>query len=426
MTSPSSSASAGDLADGSDRLPFDEHLRQAMGGLRIALLNLLKSVDADPTTPQKVSRRFGVNRNLAWKVSRLIGEEDARASVRHVPGTQGLRILCERFREAGAPSELAQAVTDAMDGFLHMVEVQAGDRTALDLTLRSLRPEGDGPEGVLAARKLAFQGNSAVWGVRARLKLGLQVVVPSADGGEGGEVDIATVGGLLDFWRLRADARWPLIHYNMYADDAAADGTAPMPATVEPLEKPEDGEDGPPWIREFCSSPLPECRRVEQVAGDLFELVEGPVGNTAALSCVYGRLNRRAASFFTNTPGQTGEYQLKLNTPVEAAHLDILLHESLPLDSPPRIVVESWMQAGDSPRPLGDPIYKLDVLEEVEELPQGLPDLDSVDVPRYPDLVQQVVRATGYRLEEFRGYRVRLRYPPIPTKLKLIHPLPQL
>ncbi len=415
MTVPNPDAARPEAAVGS-RLSFDEHLSQAMGGLRSALVDLLASVEADPTTPQKISRRFQVNRNLAWKISRLIGEQDQRAAVRHVPGTQGMRILCERFREAGAPGDIVRAVGDAMEGFLHMVEVQAGDRTALDLTLRSLRPEGEGPEGVLAARKLAFQGNSAVWGVRARARLGLQVVVPSSSEGE---VDLAVVGGLYDFWRLRSDVRWPLMHHRFVSDEPT-----PEQHAVEPIDASSHEPGEPPWLREFCSMPRAACRRLPQVPGELYEIAEGPVGNTASLSCVFGQVVRHAAPFFAPEPGQTGEYQLHLNTPVEACQFDVLVHESLPLEAPPEVVLESRMQVCDTARPLGRPLYALDLQEELRELAPGLPDLASTDIPRMPELVESVLARLGRPRSEFRGYRLEVRFPPIPTVLKLIHPLP--
>ena len=415
MTSPILSAAAGNGADASCRPSFDDHLQQAMRELRIALGRLLQSVDADPKTPQKVSRRFGINRNLAWKVSRLISERDGLASVRHVPGKHGLQILCERFRDAGAPEDALNAVGLAMDGFLQMVEVQAGDRAALEMTLRSLRPEGEGPEGMLAARKLAFQGTSAVWGVRARLKLGLQVVAPSGSGAGSGDVDIASVGGLMDFWRLRADACWPLIHYRESTESIASGHRL-----VEPLEASDGACDDPPWLRDFCSVPLPRCRRVERASGALYEIADGPVGSTAAFSCVYGQVTRHAAAFPAGQEGAFPVQSLGLNLPVSAAHFDVLLHESLPVHEAPRIVVESWMQISDSPGPTERSLYRLDAQEEIEELPVGLPNLGTQDVPRYTDLVAQVVKALGRPLREFRGYRVKLRYPPIPTVLKLV------
>ena len=415
MTSPTLSTAAGDGADASCRPSFDEHLQRAMRELRIALGRLLASVGADPRTPQKVSRRFGINRNLAWKVSRLISERDGLASVRHVPGKHGLQILCERFRDAGAPEDVLNAVGLAMDGFLQMVKMQAGDRAALEMTLRSLRPEGEGPAGMLAARKLAFQGNSAVWGVRAGLKLGLQVVAPSENSPGNRNVDIASVGGVMDFWRLRADACWPLMH----SGESAA-STASGPRFVEPLQASGGDCDGPPWIRDFCSVPLPECRRVERASGVLYEIADGPVGSTAAFSCVYGQLTRNAAGFAAGQEVAVPDQSLRLNLPVSAAHFDVLIHESLPVKETPRVVVESWMQMSDSPGSPEISRYRLDAQEEVDELPLGLPNLGIQEVPRYTDLVDQVVNALGHPLREFRGYRVKLRYPPIPAVLKLL------
>lgn len=399
------------------RLDFDEHLGQAVGGLRKALLQLLGSVGADPSTPQETSRRIGINRNMSWKISRLLNEQDQRAAVRHVPGAQGMRILCERFREAGAPAELAQSVLDAMQAFLDMVKVQVGDRTALEGTLRSLSGEGAGREGVLAARKLAFQGNSSLWGVRARVKMGLQIVSP---GTRDGYIDTIMVGGLLDFWRLRSDARWPLIHYRGFADDTLASDRV-----FEQIDDSVADKDGPPWLRDFCSSPLPKCRRLPNMPGALYELTEGPVGNTAAMSCVFGRVLRNAAPFRADGADDRGEYQLLLNTPVELAHFDLLIHESLPLSEMPRIQLDSRMQVTEK-TPIGEPLYGLEIQEQVHELGAGLSNLASPDLPRYPELVEYVLGRVGKPLSEFRGYRVSLRFPPIPTVLKISHPLPNL
>ncbi len=415
MNSPPLDSPSTQVADESTRLPFDEHVQQAMGALRVALRDLLKSVEADPKTPQKVSRRFNINRNLSWKISRLISEEDVHASVRHVPGTQGVRILCERFRDAGAPDDVVQAVGDAMVGFQRMVKVQAGDRTALDLTLRSLRPEGDGPDGVLAARKLAFQGNSAVWGVRAGIKLAIQVVAP---GSEAGQVDIATVSGLVDFWRLRADARWPLIHYRCFAD-----GDVPKEQSIEPIEDLGDGQDGPPWLPAFCSAPLPDCRKRTDVEGLMYEIMEGPVGNTAALTCVYGRIVRNAASFTSDVPGQTGEHQVQMNTPVELAHFDLLVHKSLHLPESPQLLVESRLQVAGALRSIGEPIYSLKVLEQVETVNGGLDAMEDTAVPNHRDMLVRATGTLGYSADDFTCYRVTMRYPPVPSVLKLIHPL---
>ena len=81
------------------------------------------------------------------------------------------------------------------------------------------------------------------------------------------------------------------------------------------------------------------------------------------------------------------------------------------------------MQVTDR-QPIGDPLCALDVHEQVHELGNGLSNLASPYLPRYPELVARVLGTVGPSLAEFRGYWERLRYPPIPTLLRLSHRLP--
>ena len=55
---------------------FPEHLQTALQALRAAIIELLSAVGADPGKPQDLARRFGLNKNLTWKVSKIICESD--------------------------------------------------------------------------------------------------------------------------------------------------------------------------------------------------------------------------------------------------------------------------------------------------------------------------------------------------------------
>jgi hypothetical protein len=46
-----------------------------------------------------------------------------------------------------------------------------------------------------------------------------------------------------------------------------------------------------------------------------------------------------------------------------------------------------------------------------------------VDVPRYREMMEFGARQLGFGLDEFRVFRWRLKYPPIPTLALLSHPL---
>lgn len=55
---------------------------------------------------------------------------------------------------------------------------------------------------------------------------------------------------------------------------------------------------------------------------------------------------------------------------------------------------------------------------------EGPPDLLVPDLPAYPPMVQRVMERMGWRLEDFHGFRLRLRYPPIPSLAVTRYELP--
>jgi hypothetical protein len=117
---------------------FDDHCRRSVHGLRGALLELYRAVGADPTRPQEVSRRFNLNKNLTWKVARIIGAEEAFTAVPLIPGPGGLDILLDAMSQAGAPSDALTRVREAIEEFDRMIELHTGDRNQLELVLDSM------------------------------------------------------------------------------------------------------------------------------------------------------------------------------------------------------------------------------------------------------------------------------------------------
>ena len=59
-----------------DQLESD--CRQALQDLRGALLELYASLGLDPHAPQQATRRFELNKNLTWKVSKLMTTDDVQ------------------------------------------------------------------------------------------------------------------------------------------------------------------------------------------------------------------------------------------------------------------------------------------------------------------------------------------------------------
>src|SRR5215471_507782 len=98
-----------------------EETRQALQGVRGGLIELYGAVGADPTAPQDVARRYGLNRNLTWKLSRVINASGPFASLNHLPGYQGLELAIGAFESAGASREAVEQLRAAVRRFTEVV-----------------------------------------------------------------------------------------------------------------------------------------------------------------------------------------------------------------------------------------------------------------------------------------------------------------
>ena len=391
-------------------------LQEVLRGLRAALLELYQSVGADPAAPQEVSRRIGITRSQAWKLSKVLASRDPSVAARQVLGPTGFRLVLSAFETRGAPRKVLVEVRRRVAAFDAMVRRHTGDRSTFDLTLDSLQAADGDLAAVEAGRKLSFRGNSSIWGVQARMRLRLSVVQPSSR--FAGKLDLASVGGLLDFRRLRATARWPLMRHTVTHAEEVPEG-----AGLRPLDPREGDPEGPPLLRRFCSQPLPETLLRMQAGGAFHELPGGPLGNAGAMTCLFGMVLEGRASAHVTASDTRAEYVTHLNLPVEVLVVDLFVHRSLDFDLPPTAALYSRMEQEGELSPSPEDRWALPLPEELESLGSGPPHVASPHYDRHGELVRYTVRRMGSRLEDFRGYRIALRYPPIPTMLSLSHPL---
>jgi hypothetical protein len=394
---------------------FPSDFEQAMQGLRGALTELLASLGDDPRLPQVLSRRYEINKNLAWKVCKIVNSTDAYATAQHVPGFGGVRILLAAFEKAGAPEGVLEGVEEAMRRFEHMVRVHVGDRANLDLYLGAIQPEGIHSPQLEVSRRMAFQGNSAVWGVQARVDLTLRLIAPHRE--DPGRADVCSIGGLLGLRRLRPTASWPVMQQQFFTDRVEAGGEAPIPLD------PESPPDGPPLVREFCSVPLPETRSFAEGHVTTHEVSEGSVGNTAAVDCIFGTIERALVPVHAAEEDSVGEHYCRVTTPVEIAQFDLLVHRDLPFEMPPKLITYSMLH-GELHFPLSRATRShLPSAGTVQELGHEPPVLASPHIPRYTRLAELACERMGRSLDEFLGYRMTLSSPPIPVVFVMHHPL---
>jgi hypothetical protein len=397
---------------------FEEVVPEAIKRIRTAISECLVFVGADATRPQVVSRLLGLDKNLTWKVCRLVCDENPVAAVQFMPGKAGLKILMNAMAKAGAPADLQLAVRTSLEEFDRITDLHAGDRERLGIMLANISNNGQ-REGAEAHRKLSFRGNCAIWGVQAKVQICSNFIAPGADEDM---VDLAWLSGLVDFWRLRREARWAIAAARKTADDGSS---LPIP-DIRAIDPEYDHQDRVPLMSDFCSKPLPDTRiEIGRDGLTRYELAEGPVGSTANATCVVGLYGRNFARRYRAPNDSLGEHFARLNTPVETLIHDLFVHRDLTYAMAPEIQLYSQLPGGPVFPAAGRDQGTLAVYDPIIQLGGGPPDVVTPEFSKYPRMVRAVFERLGWRAEEFRGFRFRLRYPPIPTIAVWRYELPQ-
>lgn len=398
-----------------DAKPFVEDGKTAVHGLRRAFADVLSSLGADATEPQEISRRFGLDKTLAWRIARVIREDDAWEAVQHIPRRPSVRLFVSAMSKHGAAGELTESVWKALDQFERFVEVHSGDRETLEAMVSAAAKRSAGKR-LEMFRKNGFHANSALWGVQARVQISMHVIAPALDIEDA--LAIGVVCGLADFRRLRPDVPWAVGSLAQWDDLSMPEDIRPQPldASTRPGEA--------PLMREFCSTPLPEIRTLVE-SRDLvrYMLAEGPVGNTAAATAVLGWTFSRVASRFQTYPGECGEHGVALSTPVESVVHDLFVHRSMRFAFNPTAHVYSQLPGGPKYPDSGRLAGLLPVPGDVVDLGAGPPDTTTAELPRYREMLEFTVKRMGHALNDFQGYRFRVRFPPIPAMAVLRHNL---
>ncbi|MHC4845592.1 MAG: hypothetical protein ACYTCU_05465 [Planctomycetota bacterium] len=397
---------------------FPEHFRDTVQGLRSSLIELLSSVAADPTQPQDLARRFGLNKNLTWKVSKIVAAADEYAAAPHVPGTNGIGILLKALGKAGAPPDRLQRVRDALDAYEEMVALHTGDRATLELLTAGMSRDPGRAERLEQARRQAYMGCGGTWGVQAELRLATAILAPSATTPD--KLDYMSVGGLYGFRRLRPDVGWTL--FRRYASHDDGSGVGELQS--EPVD-PDAAQDGLDLIGAFCSERIPTLDVVKTPTEILHVLPSGPVGNTARFDCVYGTIFREVLTGVRTPTDRLAELAVTLVTPVARVQFDLVVHEDLDWLTKVEPALYSRLDGSSVAADTDRDRHKLPMLEEIQHLGRGIGNMASPHVPRYTDLLRTAVEAAGWDGDRFHGFRLSMRYPPIPTTLLMMAELPE-
>jgi hypothetical protein len=401
------------------QLGLDEHCRQAVFGLRAALIELYGSIGADIDRPQEVSRQFKLDKSLTWKISKILRSDDAFDVVSLIPGAEGITRLLNAMTAAGASGVVTERVRSAMREFDTMVQRHAGDRATLDLVLDSMHPGASMQE----SRRLAFLGNSGILGLQTRVRFATRIIAPSRDNPSC--LDFALITGVRDLRRLRGTASWPIYRFTQFKDDLTS---AELSGSTTPLEdhepRSQTGSQSNWLMPSWCSSQIPSIR-VRRVGNSMiYELVEGPVGRTGETNLTFGYLDRGAVSRFATDKDKQGHFATGLTTPSETMLIDFFVHRSLPeleqLQS--RIVTTIPGLAGEAA------ICELPIPVQFSRLAGRPPQAVTQLMSDYHKLIAWVFERNaercGWDASEFYGMRMTIEHPPLHATVLSSYDLP--
>ncbi len=398
-------------------LTFEEDLTTAFQGVKRSLSEMLRASGANVYSPGECARRLGLNRNLTWKIAKVLSEANIYTALQHLPGDEGLEIVVTSMRRAAVPLPLIDAFNESIARFEEVVRVHAGDRITLDLILDSMGGQGSA-ERLEQSRKLAFRGNSGLWGLQTRVRSTTTLVAPNHD--DPSMMDLCIVGGVIDFRRLRPGITWPLFRPRQYQDDGS-------PIDLGPKEEPVDlstlDPSTPMLIRDFCSPNMPEIRAVRSRLGWDYEMGDGPVGNLGAFTCFFGRIVRKADSRFRAPGNRYFDLLSHVTMPAETMVFDVLIHQDLPFLMNPKVMLVASTD-GSSP---GDFDWgrTIPLEERPVELTGRPPLLGTSLIPRYDELASMLFTRMGREAREFRALRLTIKYPPMHAVTVLRNELPE-
>lgn len=413
---------------------FEEHLTSAFLNLSRALDETISATGVQAAMPQDVARRLKISRNLTWKVSKLVGGTDPYTALQHMPGDEGMEILLKASAAAGVSETMLEQVRQAQRALREVIGLHAGDRATFDLMLDGMGGANSG-ERLDASRKLAFRGNSGIWGIQARARLNTFFLTPSTTDPD--MLEYMLVSGLLDLRRLRANVSWPLFRPRYFSTDglpwtrgssAADSGGEPRRAQTASRAGDMGGRAaiatdlnrGFQILPEFCSPDDPPIAIRHDQSGMVCMLEEGPIGNGGATTCYFGELIRNAAPRFAVEGSRFAELFAQIMLPVETLQIDLIVHKSFEWGLQPRVEMRGRIELDGFQNP---PI--IPIADQPHRLAGRPPVLQTPLTDRYEEIIASVMERAGWDLRDFNAVRLVVPYPPMHTMTVLRCPLPE-
>lgn len=388
---------------------FPGDVTRALGEIRELSRAIIEAICGSEARAKDVSDRFGLHAKLGWQIWHVANSEPL-AGYRFLPNPHGIAYWRKSGEERGIPGDLYDRLDASVQRLRSYAALHAGDEDMFDMLVDS-SAEVNSEDAEIRWRKQAFLGNAFTFGARAKCLLNTGILFPN----EGGQTfNIVRITGLIDLVRTRPGVRWPISKTIVKHHD----GSEPNIRREAVLPQPDDSQ--VPFLTPYCTQPLPQIERRSDGKRVYDDLLAGPVGLTGASTLFIGEILHNIGPTYASYEGEEAHFGSGVRTPAELLITDHIVHKSLFPDAKRELRLYSELISSTAH---GD-VDVLTVSERLQHLGQGIHRTRTAEVPRYAEILTDAFDRIGFDPNDFAVYRIRMKYPPIPTSAMVWHLLP--
>lgn len=366
-------------------------LREATDALLAARLSIARMLDELPgqsiQRAAEVERALGLDPPLAWRVFRTATASDAPGALQHLPPTTTMTRVLSEARKRGVPTQTIDEVLRLLTVFDTQVKAIAGDRAAFSALL-----SGQAKHGATAiehrVRKAAFKNNAHLWSKQCRSLSFLFVVQPDETGQK---TETIAARGWVDLHATRPDTTLVIHSHFLLRSPVTGDLLVSGPAGSLGL------------VPGFYDNNRLHIRTIDGPNSQQETRIQLGIGRADRMSLFirqwleYENRDFDRMASIVSMPAESLIYDLLL--PVGWSKPSTARAAAYARSDYPTRAIEC--RAIDEVPLYGDPEF----LPDVENVPP------TPDVPRWPDLVKQLLTERGWWGQRFELYRLRVAYP---------------
>ena len=384
-------------------LGFETQVTQVGEQLGRSLGRVVELVPTPRRGPIALAATLGVDKVLASRLLKALRQQEPIAIAHQVPGPEPLRRVLRSALASGVAEGVVDEAVLAVDAFERLIRETAGDRSSLDAIISGWLPDAR-LEFELRRKQAAFKAMSELKGVAGDTNYACSILAPGA---QPLRLDLVWLFGSIGLRRLR-----PSVPVKFASRRISSADPPRRPSSIGGV--PVDVQEGLAGLRlnAYCSSPPPEV--TAQRMGEVMQymLADHGFGPRSGVDLVFAEVNRNEIDRYQSRADRRTYVFAEVSIPVRTLVFDVIVHESIfPGADPELTVYDTVLEGVASVNDRSRDTDRLDMLETIEPLGRGVARFRCTQVPRSPELTEEVFDRLGWDGDRFVGWRCQIEYP---------------